>query len=98
MRLPSTRALLVVLGGLAGALAVGLYGLTEIQVRPGSGARGAEALLRIAAGLLVGVVLAGGASLRLRREGLEKAVRGLIVAVVALTVGVVAGLVSAAGG
>lgn len=98
MRVPSTRALFVLLGGLAGALAVGLYGLTEIQVQPSSGARGAEALLRVAAGLLVGLALAGGASLRLRGEGLEKAVRGLIVAILALAVGVVAGLVNGAEG
>lgn len=92
MKAPSPRWLLVLLGGLAGALAVGLYSLTEIQVRPASGARGAEALLRVAAGLLVGLGLAGIGSLRLKGEALEKAVRGLVVAVVALAVGVVAAL------
>lgn len=92
------RRWFVIMGGLVGALAVGLYGLTEVQVRPASGARGAEALLRVAGGLLVGLALSAAASLRLEGEGLEKAVRGLVVAIVALAVGVVAALVKVLGG
>lgn len=90
----TTRALFIALGGLAGALGGALYGLNEIQLGTTlvKSADPAGVLRDAAIGLAVGVVAAAGVAPFLEPERLEKVARGLVVAIVALAVGVTAAL------